>query len=93
MSDQGQPEHEVGKDIQSILGSLEKSRFWPLAEGVYLLDELRPWAAAAYTFIVIIPDDKAAMEKYDAVVYECDQQVSRQFRQIERIFMFLKVWI
>jgi len=82
MSDQDQPKNEVRKDIRSILSSLEDNRFWPFTEGVYLLDELKLWAAAAYAFIVTILDDKSAMEQYDACVGQCDHQVSTQFRQI-----------
>ena len=82
MSNQDQTENEAKKDIPSILSSLEDNRFWPFTEGVYLLDELKPWAAAAYAFIVIILGDKGAMEKYDACVAQCDHQVSGQFRQI-----------
>jgi len=82
MSNQDQPEDEAVKDIRSMLSSLEGNRFWPFTEGVYLLDKLKPWAAAAYAFIVIILDDKGAMERYDACVGQCDHQVSRQFRQI-----------
>jgi len=82
MSDEEQSENEARKDIRSILSSLENNRFWPFAEGVYLLDDLKPWAAAVYSFITIILDNEAALEHYDACVDQCDQQVSGQFRQI-----------
>ena len=83
MSDQDQLEsNEDLIDIQSILSSVEHNRFWPFAEGVYVLDELKPWAAAAYTFIVMMLEDKAARDKYNAAVFECDERLSKQFRNI-----------
>lgn len=82
MNNQDQPENEIEVDIRSILSSLESNRFWPFVEGVYLLDELKPWAAAAYAFIAICLDNKSAVESYDGYVAECDRQFSTPFRQI-----------
>ena len=84
MNKQSQPEDEIEVDIRSVLSSLASNRFWPFAEGVYLLDEIKPWAAAAYTFIVICLDTKNAIDDYDTAVVRCDQQFSTTFCTMAR---------
>jgi hypothetical protein len=84
MSISEQPDSDNLKDLQSILGSLESNWYWPFTEGVYLLDELKPWAAAAYTFIVICLTDNRAVDSYDRCVAACEGQFSYPFRQIAK---------
>lgn len=76
------PENEAIEDIRSILRSLKDNRFWPFKEGVYLIDEIKPGAAAAYVFIAILMDNEAAMDNYDEAVAACDERIARQFRKL-----------
>ncbi len=81
-------EPNEGEIAQSLVRGVERNPYWPFPEGVYVDDQLQPWAAAGYTLIAICLDNPSASDDFEKCLADYDECLACHLREL--LWDFLK---